>query len=159
MDLRIRSLADLPAAVPLVAAWQDSEWGDLEPGDSVEAREERLRAQIPSDGIPLTLLALVNGVAAGSASLVPEELPEHADLAPWLSSVYVLPEYRGRGVGTALTRAVERKATDLGWPRLYLCTWTAQDFYRRLGWTPLRSFERDGVPVDIMVGGAGGMPG
>lgn len=150
MNFRLRLLSDLPAAMPLVASWQHEEWGHLQPGDTLRKREERLRAHLGGAGIPLTLLGLVDNTPAGCAWLVAEELPDHADLTPWLSSMFVDPRYRGRGVGTALTRAVERKAFDLGWSRLYLCTWTASSFYERLGWMRLRSFTFEGFHVDIM---------
>lgn len=153
VDLRTRLLSDLPAALPLVAAWQHGEWGGLEPGDTLERREERLRAHLDGAGLPLTMVALADGNPAGCAGLVAEELSDYADLTPWLSSVYVDPAWRGRGVGTALTLAVERKARDLGWSRLYLCTWTARSLYERLGWRPLRSFERGGRRIEIMVSG------
>lgn len=143
-------MSDLPAALPLVAAWQHGEWGDLQPGDTLQKREERLQEHLQGAGMPLTVVALVDGGPAGCAGLVAEEQSEHADLTPWLSSVYVDPAYRGRGVGTALTRAVERKAWDLGWSRLYLCTWNAQSFYESLGWSRFRTFTIKETKADIM---------
>lgn len=153
MNLQLRLLADWPALAPLVADWQFREWGHMDPSDSPRAREARLGTHLERDRPPLTLVAMADGRPAGSVDLVPEELPDHADLGPWLSNLYVEAEFRGRGIGTALTRAVERKAADLGYRELYLCTWTARRFYERLGWRVLRSFEKRGTRVDIMSGG------
>ncbi len=155
MNLQLRLLADWPALVPLVADWQYREWGHLDPSDSPRARVARLGSHLERDRAPLTFVAMADGRPAGSADLVPEELPDHADLGPWLSNVFVEPELRGRGIGTALTRAVARKAADLGYAELYLCTWTAREFYERLGWRVLRSFEKRGTRVDIMSAGSG----
>jgi GNAT superfamily N-acetyltransferase len=56
----------------------------------------------------------------------------------WVQSVYVLPEYRRRGVYRALHEKVRSEAVDLGnvcGVRLYVDrkNWVAQEVYQRLG--------------------------
>jgi predicted N-acetyltransferase YhbS len=58
---------------------------------------------------------------------------EWPDLTPWLAAVYVMPEYRRRGVGAALIQAVVEKAA-LGVETLYLSTVGREEYYASLGW-------------------------
>jgi N-acetylglutamate synthase-like GNAT family acetyltransferase len=55
--------------------------------------------------------------------------------------VYVLPEFRGQGIGSQLVRAIEDVATRLQLERLYLFTPDREDFYARLGWSVLETAE------------------
>ena len=61
----------------------------------------------------------------------------HPDLAPWLAGLYVAPDARGRGVGSALVQYVVRQAAAMGAGRLYLYTASARGFYERLSWQPI----------------------
>jgi N-acetylglutamate synthase-like GNAT family acetyltransferase len=60
-----------------------------------------------------------------------EEWPE---LSPWLAAVYVVPEYRRRGVGASLVNAVVDKARMLQVEMLYLLSVEREEFYAGLGW-------------------------
>jgi N-acetylglutamate synthase-like GNAT family acetyltransferase/uncharacterized damage-inducible protein DinB len=63
-----------------------------------------------------------------------------------LRSLAVAPAERGRGLGVTLTRALERRARDLGIAQLYLLTTTAEAFFARLGY---RVLPRDRAPAAI----------
>ena len=63
-----------------------------------------------------------------------------------LRSAAVAAEERGRGLGLALTEAIERHARILGVRRLYLLTTTAAGFFGRLGW---RAVPRAEAPAAI----------
>jgi ribosomal protein S18 acetylase RimI-like enzyme len=45
---------------------------------------------------------------------------EHGGWSGWLEELYVLPEWRGQGAGTALLAAVIVAATERGWKALDL---------------------------------------
>ena len=57
----------------------------------------------------------------------------------YVSSVYVLPSYQGMGIGGALMRAAEQKATDAGMREIWLGVMVqntpALEWYRRNGFT------------------------
>ena len=52
----------------------------------------------------------------------------------YLADVYVLPEYRGRGLGEALVRAMVEGGGELRERRWLLHTGDAHALYRRFGW-------------------------
>jgi predicted N-acetyltransferase YhbS len=70
---------------------------------------------------------------AGLVLLIDNDLESHPHLKPWLASLFVAPEMRGKGIGTALIRAVENAARDQRHAALYLYTGKA-GYYRSLDW-------------------------
>jgi predicted N-acetyltransferase YhbS len=99
---------------------------------------------------PLTLVAERDGVPLGTASLTMEDLPERAELFPWLAGVWVQPECRGQGIARALVGRVEAAAAALGWARLHLYTGGAAGLYARLGWVATETLARPGGTVTLM---------
>lgn len=148
--MRIEGIADHPALVETVARWQWSEWGHLDPADSLAARIASLRDQTDPCRIPVTFIALDGDEPLGSASLVMDDLPPHPDLSPWLASVYVTPTARGRGVASALVRHAVGRAAAMGVARLYLYTEGARGLYEKLGWRAIAEDHFEGSPVTIM---------
>jgi N-acetylglutamate synthase-like GNAT family acetyltransferase len=133
--MTVEYLADHPEAMPLLARWQHAEWGHVRPGDSLEARLTRLRNYANRDRIPLTVVALEDGVVLGSASLVPHDMETRMELTPWLASVFVGEPYRRKGIGADLVRRIMAEAKRLEVPILYLYTVHSEKFYAGLGWT------------------------
>lgn len=133
-DFRIEPLADHIDAIPTLADWHHAEWGHLNKAISREARAERLRARATRGGIPTTVVALVGDGLAGSASLVESDMDTHMELTPWLASVYVAPEFRRRGIASALVEEIEQLAAEEGVPTLWLWTPDQERLYARLGW-------------------------
>ncbi len=86
----------------------------------------------------------------GMASLVVDDMSDRRELTPWLASVYVLPEWRGRGIASRLVRRVEEEARAHGVERFYLYTPDQQALYRRLGWQDVEQREYRGEMVTIM---------
>lgn len=149
--IRVHSLADHPELVAQVAAWHFGEWGVYYPGESLQDWCETLAESAPRGAVPATWIALDEGGAPiGSASLVESDMDTHADLSPWLASVYVVPERRGAGVGKVLVRHAMRAARAMGVPQLYLFTAGAERFYAALGWQLLMRERYRGREVAIM---------
>ena len=96
--MRIVNLADCPHTIPTLAQWHHEQWGDLNPQRTLEARVEKFQNHLEQDGIPTTFVAMNGDTLLGSASLVECDLHQRSDLSPWLASVFVAPEFRGRDV-------------------------------------------------------------
>ena len=132
--MTIEYLADHPEFLSILAAWQHAEWGYLRPGDTIEARTNRLRGEGERGRIPLTVVAHENGEVLGSASLIPHDMDTRMELSPWLAGVFVAPEYRRRGIASELVRRIVAEAARLDVPLLYLYTVHSEKLYEKLGW-------------------------
>jgi predicted N-acetyltransferase YhbS len=147
--LVLKHLADVPHHAPALARWHQTEWRHLEPGSSVESRtQELLLAR--RDAIPMTVVAEVDGVLAGSASLIDSDMDTHPELGPWLASVYVAESVRRRGIGEALVRRIVVEARALATPTLYLFTPHHERMYAQLGWSLVRHEVYYGADVAVM---------
>lgn len=130
----LESLADLKV-----------QWASLTYLPSTEERAEFARALvewIDSMGDSLVCrVAEVNGALVGMAWMVIfERVPDihnRKRLAGDIQSVFVASEYRGRGIGLALVRAVCETADILGIPRVTVsANEQAAPLYSRAGFTP-----------------------
>lgn len=116
--------------------------------DSVKNYRERLN----TDRLPLTLVALDAGELVGMVSLKFHDMDTRPDLDPWLGGLFVIPEWRHRGVGTLLMHRATEEARRLSVSRLYLWTHTAEALYRKLGWQVVERtnyFDKEAVVMQI----------
>jgi predicted N-acetyltransferase YhbS len=148
--MRIDYLADHPEAAPLLAAWHHREWAELLPEWSLAQALAELQSHTGRRQIPTTLVAVEGGRVVGSASLLAEDLDGWGHLSPWVASVFVVPECRGRGLGRRLVGRAVGEARVLGVPAVYLFTAGQAGYYRLLGWEPWQAAEHHGRAVLIM---------
>jgi predicted N-acetyltransferase YhbS len=146
-DLTIDPRGEHRDLIPVTVDWHMREFdlsGDRDVWLRARTEEARLR------GVPCAWVAFEGDTPVGCVSLVARNMETRPELTPWLAALFVLPEYRGRGVGDALVRRCQAEAEMSGFERLYLYTRGAQDFYRRLGWFPIEEDSYEGEPVTIM---------
>jgi len=148
--LKIESIADHLDLVEVIAAWHWNEWGHCDPSGSLESWTEGLRRRTLRDRIPTTYVAFEGDRLVGSVTLVDNDMATRPDLCPWLAGLYVIPEARVRGVGSALVRHAVAKVAEMGIPRLYLYTSITRRFYEKLGWQPIAEDFYEGEHVTIM---------
>ena len=148
--IEIHHLLDHRHHLPTVAAWQHAEFGYLSPGGTVEQRAERLRTASDRARLPIVLVAMSGGDLVGSAAVSATTLT-HKHLTPWLSSVFVPPDQRGRGIASKLALAAITEADRLGFEKLHLFTPKNETLYARLGWKTFEHTAINGTPVCLMV--------
>ena len=148
--MRVEYLADHPLHLPTVAAWQHAQFGYLTPITTLEDRTERLRRSLQKDALPVAFVALSpNGTLLGSAGILPTTIT-HKHLTPWLSSVYVPEEFRGKGFASALSLRAITEAGRLGFDRLHLFTPHNESLYARMGFRTFERIEHNGLPLALM---------
>lgn len=127
----IQPLCETPEHLPLVAAWIRRNF--LKRASTAQV-EKQLRQTLDSENLPLTRVALVNGLPAGTGGLRYRDLAARPDLGPWLVALYVEPAFRHRGIGRALVHTLCSDAADLGHETLFLAT-EMDGFYEKAGFT------------------------
>lgn len=147
--MRIEHLADNSSHLQTLAAWHHAQFGYLNPTVTIEQRLERLTASAQREGLPVTFVAVSDGQLLGSASLLPRTIT-HEHLSPWLSSVYVTPEQRNKGVGSALARHVVQAAASMGMETVYLFTPHSEAMYARMGWQVVEHTDYRGHRLTVM---------
>lgn len=134
MSIRYRWLSEAPHHEQQLAQWHVAEWSKLIQGFNVAAMIEEFASHDGGLKIPTTLLALDGERLLGSVSLLENDHDDIRAYSPWLASLYVREDQRGRGLGSTLVRRCEDMARQLGIERLYLYTAGQEAFYRKIGW-------------------------
>jgi predicted N-acetyltransferase YhbS len=123
-----------------LARWHFDAWGPLTGSNTVQNYLLFLDNATKSRTVPSVLVAIIDGELAGSATLLQCDMKIRNDLTPWLGQLFVAPNFRKRGIGTALVRAVVEEARRLDYNWIYLYTsGELPCFYDRLGWTVLET--------------------
>jgi GNAT superfamily N-acetyltransferase len=147
MSVVVRRLqpADVPRLLELIDGLADHE---KLPRPDADARQ-RLAADAVADPPRFsTLLAEVDGTIVGYAIFFSTYSTFRAQPSLYLEDIFVLPDWRGRGAGSALFRACAAEALRQGCGRMewQVLSWNEPSilFYERLGarhlngWLPFR---------------------
>lgn len=153
-SVRIEHLMECKQFIPTIAAWQQEEFGYLNPNGTVEERVARLSKANDRQQLPISLVAISpdRNALVGSANVLATTLT-HKHLTPWLSSVFVPAEQRGKGIASALTLAAASEARRLGFDTIYLFTPRNESLYARLGWATFDRVVLNDVPAAVMARG------
>jgi predicted N-acetyltransferase YhbS len=133
-----------------VAKWQHNQFGYLNPSTTIEQRASKLSEALQLERLPVSLVAISSdGQLLGSANVLATTLT-HQHLTPWLSSVYVPLEHRGKGIASALSLRAAEEAARLNFNKIYLFTPHSENLYARLGWQTFDRKVHNGVSLTMM---------
>lgn len=150
--MNIESIADNLDLLPIIAKWHWDEWGHADPEGSVDTWTDALRERTLRDKIPTTYVALSDSnTLLGAVTLVDSDMEAHKELTPWLAGLYVHPDHRKKGIGSALVNHLVAKVQDIGLPELFLYTSNATVLYKKLGWRTIAEEFYEGEDVNVMV--------
>ncbi|MGR8931111.1 MAG: GNAT family N-acetyltransferase [Gammaproteobacteria bacterium] len=147
--MQIINLNKQPQHIAQLALWHHQEWAALNPGRTLKQRIEYMQSYLDKNLIPSTFV-IKHQTLMGSAAIVANDMETRPELTPWLASVFVAPQFRNRGVGSAVVQHVMQQAQAAGIPKLYLFTPDRMSFYARLGWHIVSEEEYRGHRVTIM---------
>ena len=131
-ELQIVNLADHPQYADEFSRLTWEWWGKKE-GRPIEEIQYRTKHSLGKNDIPQVIIALLEKELAGFVSLWDNDFSNRQDLRPWLASLYVKEEHRGKGIGTALQKRAIELVKQFGYKKLYLRT-DEENYYERTGW-------------------------
>jgi GNAT superfamily N-acetyltransferase len=146
----IARLAEHSEWLPMLARWLEREWPDWYgphgPGEATADLEEAAQ----SDGLPLAVIALLDGVPCGISVLRPTDAAAaQTGHAPWVGGGLVRADLRGQGIGARLLAAMESEARRLGFGTIYCSTTGAERLLERCGWQSIGTITHDGAPLAV----------
>ena len=148
-DIQIHDLADFPQWLPVISTWLQEEWREAYSGLSRSEIEQRLAGWLARDRIPTALVAVVGGQVIGTLA-IQDQMLTHALPTPVVSDLYVLPQFRRRGVAAKLLRAAEDRARNIGLSKLYMFTQAPHTFYGGYGWNRYRETPAHASTLTVM---------
>ena len=125
-------------------------WGHLYTNWDKSKALAEFQPQKTDGSLPATLVLREDEQVAGSVSLLYGDCEARPDLDPWLGSLYVFPEFRGRGHAGRLIEAATRFAADAGVGELYVFTESAAGLLRLHDFHSLERTMLHGQPIEIL---------
>jgi GNAT superfamily N-acetyltransferase len=133
MTIEVVPIAAAARDLPIFASWLWMKWGQFR-GRPPSRTLAYVTSWTAGQDLPFGYAAYLDGLPAGIAGVVRDDLEPRPDLTPWLASVFVRPDARGRGIASALVEANADEARRRGHTTLWLHTPDQQKLYARLGW-------------------------
>ncbi|ARF12356.1 fructose-1,6-bisphosphatase [Klosneuvirus KNV1] len=144
--LQIYSIEEKPEAYELVGKYHWNEWKDLyqdwgfDGPVSIANKWHKLTGQ----QIPKLFVGFIGDKFIGTVASVLDDMPgKDTGYMPWLSVLFVIPEYRKQGIATKLMEHCKSYFKSLGYKECYLWAekpqWEA--VYSKLGWTTVEKVD------------------
>ncbi|MFL6529257.1 MAG: GNAT family N-acetyltransferase [Chthoniobacterales bacterium] len=151
-EIRIDYLWQHPEVADELAKFSWAEWQSVyeQRGQTFADALKSYRERAQRDRLPLALVAFESEQLIGTVSLKPQDLEIRPEITPWLGGLFVIPEWRGRGVASLLMHRAVDEAWRLNLPRLFLWTSSAEALYLKLGWRVVERTEYCGKTIVIM---------
>ena len=106
---------------------------------------------LQGSGLPVAFAAVDGqGRLLGSSALKRHDIAALPQYEYWLGDVFVLPPYRGKGVGKLLVEHCLGAAREMRLPALYLYTPDVQAVYEKYGWREIERRRHNGETVSVM---------
>lgn len=147
MEILIRPLREVPGAGRLLAQAFKDAWPEFFADRSAEEIERQMFEE--GDGLPVILVASVDGRVAGTVALRARSVETHEHLSPWVTGLWVAPDLRGLGLGHDLLRAITAEAAARGFREVYAVTNTARALFEKMGWVAVEEIVYHGEEVTL----------
>jgi len=136
--------------LPLVERWFVAEWPNwYGPAGQGNATADLEAFAASEHRLPIGMVVFEGGVPVGAGALKMESIPTHQHLSPWAGAGFVLPQRRGKGIGSALLASLVTKAHELGHECVYCGTSTAVSLLVRAGWSVVAVTQLEGKDLTI----------
>jgi GNAT superfamily N-acetyltransferase len=124
-SMKLDLLKNCPETIPTIVQWLYDEWSHYDASLTKEKLVHSFNQRLNTDKIPITFVALREGIPIGTISLRERSDPELSDFdedSIWIGSLQILPEERHHGLGQELLQFAATVAKNLGHRELYFYT-------------------------------------
>jgi GNAT superfamily N-acetyltransferase len=152
--IRILSLDERSEYAAICAHWSYGQWA-AKKGISFDVNLLAYKDRAASKALTRVFVICVDSFPVGMVSVKENDMRSRPDLTPWLSALYVMPEYRESGLAERLIKHVEEYARSLGFAAIYLFTDISDElrlalYYEKRGWLYIgESPDNDGFNAKV----------
>jgi N-acetylglutamate synthase-like GNAT family acetyltransferase len=153
ISFKVVALAEHPHHWQTAAEWSFAAWHHEFPSDTVQTYLDQyaLAQSKPEQLLEVFAAVTDKDQLLGLSTLVhDDELPDAPEPGPWLAAVFVTPDARKLGVGSALVQHVVNRARELDYPKIYLYTEHQENWYASTGWVKIRDIIFLGLHHTVM---------
>jgi GNAT superfamily N-acetyltransferase len=120
VEYEIKLLKEIPFVAPVLAYWAYESWY-LNSSIDFKAVASDYSRRDNTNSMPMTIVAVTkHNFPVGMISIKKTDLQSRLDITPWLSALYVHPEFRKNGIGGNLIKYLLNFCKDDGIRRLHL---------------------------------------
>lgn len=128
--MKIISIRESEDYKEIAVQYIHSKWGDE---DNYQIYEDSIFGCVNTkESNPYWYLLEDNNKIIGCAGLIDHDFISRTDLSPWLCSLYVENNYRGKALGSTLIEKVKEDAKKEDFKVVYLCT-ELDGYYEKYG--------------------------
>ena len=152
--IRIIPLDECSRYAAICAHWSYGQWF-AQRDISFDINLLTYRERAASKTLPRVFIACVDSFPVGMVSVKENDMRSRLDLSPWLSALYVMPEYRKMGFAERLIERVKEHVRSLGAAAVYLFIDVSDEagltaYYENSGWAFVgESPDNDGFNAKI----------
>ena len=147
-NLQIYPIETKPSAYPSVGLYHWSEWTELYKDwgfNNPESIVEKWKKMANNNNKEQVLfVGFIDDQFVGTVAAVLDDMPgKDTGYKPWLSVLFVVPEFRKNGIATKFIEHCKQHFRELGYKECYLWAekpqWEA--VYNKLGWTTIEKVD------------------
>jgi len=144
--MRIISVRESEEYKKIATQYIHSKWGNK---NNYQLYEDSIYGCVNTkESTPNWYLLEVDNKIVGCAGLIDHDFISRTDLSPWLCSLYIENDYRGKALGSILIAKVKKDAKKY-FKTVYLCT-ELDGYYEKYGFNYFgEGFYDDGEPSKI----------
>jgi len=145
--MRIISIRQEPNYKEVAVKYIHSKWGNEA---NYQLYEDSIFGCVnTNESVPYWYLIESNDQIVGCIGLIDHDFINRTDLSPWLCSLYMEKDHRGKAWGALLIEQVKKDAEKEGFEKVYLCT-ELNEFYEKYGFNYFEEgFYPNGEPSKI----------
>jgi len=143
--MKIKTFAELnEKELDLIIDRHFNHWVKFSPAMDLEHTIDKFKnLYANNDEIPFGIATIENDKVIGFCVLQKERLDKYPHFSPWITSMLIFEEFRGKGFGKKMVAEALNWFSLLGYKKVYLWTDQTPGFYKNLGFRFVQEVEKN----------------